>query len=63
MKFGIDTPNPNAPNWERIAFNGYAMECDKLDQIVNKLREGYSVTVDSLSDGEIDYIQRKLGEY
>lgn len=63
MKFGIDPPNPDASYIERLAFNGYVMECEKLDEIVEKLRQGYSVTVDSLSDGEIDYIQRRLGGF
>ena len=62
MSFGISPPNPNVPEWERMAFNGYAIECDKLEDIVNKLQRGYSVTVDSLSDSEIEYIQRRLGE-
>ncbi len=67
MKFGVDAPWYQ-DNVERVAFNLYAMDCERLNEIVEDVKrlqytsvedivEGYGIK----SDYELDYILKRLG--
>lgn len=67
MKFGVDAP------WyqdsaERVAFNLYAMDCERLDEIVENVKRLQYMSIEDIienyeikSDYELDYILKRLG--
>lgn len=65
MKIGVDAPWYDDPV-ERMAFNLYAMECQHLDDIAEKVSEGDYDSWDevqrefNLSDSDLKYIQGRL---
>lgn len=70
MKFGVDAP------WyqdsvERVAFNLYAMDCERLNAIAREIMETYAgdiVDLDDLkpvyglNDREVEYIYKYIDE-
>ena len=68
MKFGIDAPWYDDPV-ERVAFNLYAMDLSRLDNIaaeIISLYGGQSITDEdikdaySLSDEELEYVLKRI---
>ena len=67
MKFGVDPPWYDNPV-ERMAFNLYAMDCERLNEIAadamlnNIAPEDIAATYGLKSQYELDYILERLGE-
>lgn len=68
MKFGIDAPWYNDPV-ERVAFNLYAMDLSRLDDIASEIVSQYggqSITDDdirdlyNLNDDELNYVIKRI---
>ena len=68
MKFGVDAPWYDDPV-ERVAFNLYAMDLSRLDNIaaeIVSLYGGQSITDEdikdtySLSDEELEYVLKRI---
>ena len=68
MKFGVDAPWYNDPV-ERVAFNLYAMDLSRLDDIASEIVSQYggqSITDDdirdlyNLNDDELNYVIKRI---
>lgn len=68
MKFGVDAPWYNDPV-ERVAFNLYAMDLSRLDDIASEIvsqYSGQSITDDdirdlyNLNDDELNYVIKRI---
>ena len=67
MKFGVDAPWYQ-DNVERVAFNLYAMDCERLDEIVRDIQRLQYTSVQDIiedygidSEYELNYIIKRLG--
>lgn len=67
MKFGVDAPWYQ-DNVERVAFNLYAMDCERLDEIVRDIQRLQYTSVQDIIEGygidseyELNYIIKRLG--
>ena len=69
MKFGVDAPWYDGPV-ERMAFNLYAMDCERLNEIANDIiANGGVESAQDIVDKynikyphELDYILERIGE-
>jgi len=70
MKFGVDAPWYN-DSIERVAFNLYAMDCERLNEIAEDIMVKYNgdiVDLDdlkpeyNLSDNDVNYIYNYINE-